>query len=403
MKKKIRFLLSLVSALMLTLPVGICFAAEPYVIGYVADITGMARANYAPEAEGCRLYIDHLNAKGGVNGHPVKLIIEDGKSQPAASAAVAKKLIVQDKAIALLGLGFSSSQPPVIELAAKNKVAVLAGFALIKDVYHVKPGEVCFNTGRILNPKYLPAAYAYAYVARELHPGGTYAGAGYDTPGGRFWSKRGCQYAEKLGLKVVYHEDIPPRTMDVTPWANKVAKADPDFFALDVGGEIFVTMAAALEKAGWEKDQLYPDFVSESDVVKGVKRLMGDGKGILLLSRYASAFDDLPEYGKIKQAMKKFGHQYPLSAHHAQGWTMGRIVEQALVKAGWPCSREKFLAALETVDLDPKGLTGGRIRYTPSNHVGPMYWKLYRWDPAKTSLVSIMDWFKVDAKDLTIK
>jgi hypothetical protein len=32
-------------------------AAEPYVVGYVADITGMARANYAPEAEGCRLYI----------------------------------------------------------------------------------------------------------------------------------------------------------------------------------------------------------------------------------------------------------------------------------------------------------------------------------------------------------
>ena len=76
---------------------GPSMAAEPYVIGFVADITGMARANYAPEAEGTRLYIDYLNAKGGVNGHPVKLIIEDGKSDPAKSAAVAKKLIVGSK------------------------------------------------------------------------------------------------------------------------------------------------------------------------------------------------------------------------------------------------------------------------------------------------------------------
>ena len=135
-------------------------AAEPYVLGYVADITGMARANYAPEAEGCRLYIDTLNGRGGINGHPVKLVIEDGKS--------------------LLGLGFSSSQPPVIKLATKSGVAVIAGFTMVKDVHKVQPGEVCFNTGRIMNPKYLPAAYAYALVANRLHPNGRYAASGYE-------------------------------------------------------------------------------------------------------------------------------------------------------------------------------------------------------------------------------
>ena len=404
--KVCRLFFLLVIASMMFFSPGISAAKEPYVIGYVADITGMARANYAPEAEGCRLYIEYLNSKGGINGHPVKLIIEDGKSQPAASAAVAKKLIVEDKVIAILGLGFSSSQPPVIKLAAKNKVAVVAGFALIEAVNQIttgEPGEVCFNTGRIMNPKYLPAAYAYAYVATKLHPNGTYAASGYDTPGGRFWSKKGADYSAQMGLKVVYHEDIPPGTMDVSLWANKVARANPDIYALDVGGEIFVTMASALEKAGWEKDQLYPDFVSEADIEKGVKRLMGDGHTILLLSRYASAYDDLPEYQKIKKAMKKFGHQHPLSSHHAQGWTMGRIVEAALQKVGWPCSREQFIKALQGVDLDPMGLTGGRIKYTADNHVGPMYWKLYRWDPSKKSLMPVLDWFKVDAKDMVSK
>jgi len=372
--------------------------AEPYVIGYVADITGMARANYAPETEGCRLYIETVNARGGVNGHPIKLVVEDGKSQPAASGAVAKKLIVEDKALALLGLGFSSAQPPVIELATKDKVPVIAGFTLVRDVHKVQPGEVCFNTGRIMNPDFLPAAYAYAFVAKKLHPNGTYAASGYDTPGGRAWSKLGCVYAEQMGLKVVYHEDIPPGTMDLMPWASKVAKANPDIYANDEGGEIFIPMAKALEKSGWTKDLLYPDFVSEGDLVKGISGLMTKGEWVLWLAPYASAYENLPEYEKIREAMKKFGHQYPLSAHHAQGWTIGRIVEQALKIAGWPCDREKLLSALEKINLDTNGLTGGPIKYSPTDHSGPTFWKLYRWNDGKKALVPVGDWFEVTAK-----
>ena len=404
MKKSYSVMLSIVVLfLAFFFYIGPSNAAEPYVIGYVGDITGMARANYAPETEGCRLYIDTLNAAGGVNGHPVKLIIEDGKSQPAASAAVAKKLIVEDKVLALLGLGFSSAQPPVIEMATKNGVAVIGGFTMVKDVHKVKSGEVCFNTGRILNPKYLPAAYAYAYVASSLHPKGTYAASGYDTPGGRLWSKLGCVYAEKMGMKVVYHEDIPPGTMDLMPWASKVAKADPDIYANDEGGEIFIPMALSLEKSGWTKDLLYPDFVSEGDLVKGVKRLMSDGQWILWLGRYTSAFEDIPEYGRIREAMKKFGHQYPLSAHHAQGWVMGRLVEEALKIAGWPCTRKKFIESMEKVNLDTKGLTGDPIHYTTTDHSGPKTWRLYRWNSKKKALVPEMDWFEVSAKTMGLE
>lgn len=39
-------------------------AAEPYVIGYLTDITGDARHNYAPDSEGFRVYMDMVNARG---------------------------------------------------------------------------------------------------------------------------------------------------------------------------------------------------------------------------------------------------------------------------------------------------------------------------------------------------
>ncbi len=67
------------------------WSAEPYVIGYIADITGPCQSFYALEAEGFRLYTERLNARGGINGHKIKLVMEDGKSNPARSAAIAKK------------------------------------------------------------------------------------------------------------------------------------------------------------------------------------------------------------------------------------------------------------------------------------------------------------------------
>ena len=372
-------------------------AAEPYVIGNIADITGMARANYAPETEGTRLYIDDLNARGGIHGHPVKLVIEDGKSDPARSTAVAKKLIVQDKALALMGLGFSRAQPPVMEMARKERLAVIAGYTLIIDVHKTKPGDVGFATGHIMHPKFHPGGYGYAKVAASLHPNGRMASSGYDTPGGRVFSQWASDWGKKLGLDVVYHEDIPPRTIDLMPWASKVAKANPDIYTNAEGGEIFIPLAIALEKSGWTKDLLFPDFVTEGHLVKGIKRLMSDGEWVMWFGRYASAYEDIPEYDRIREAMKKFGHQYPLSARHAQGWTMGRLIAQALMKAGWPCTREKVISALEKTDLDTKGLTGGPIRFTPTDHYGPTWWKVYRWNAAQNALVPILDWFKIDS------
>ncbi len=375
-------------------------AAEPYVLGYVADITGMARANYAPEAEGTRLYIDFLNAKGGINGHPVKLVIEDGKSDPAKSAAVAKKLIVQDKALALMGLGFSRSQPPVMELAKKEGLAVIAGYTCISGVHKTQPGDVAFGTGYVMHPTFHPGGYGYARVAKALHPKGRIANSAYDTPGGRVWSQWATDWAKNLGLQVVYHEDIPPRTVDLSPWTSKVAKADPDIYTLAAGGEIFIPVATSLEKSGWTKDLLFPDFLTEADLRKGINRLMTNGEWVLWFGRYASVYEKIPEYDRIRAAMKKFGHEYPLSARHAQGWTMGRLIEQALIKAGWPCTREKLISALEKTELDTKGLSGGPIRFTPTDHYGPTWWKCYRWNATKKALVPVVDWFKIEPSEI---
>lgn len=379
-------------------------AAEPYVLGYLSDITGVARANYAPDSEGFRLYMEVVNARGGINGHPVKVIVEDGKSDPTLSGAVAQKLIFEDKVLAILGLGFSSSHPPVIALAKKEGVAVVNGYTCIEDVHRCAPGSNVFATGYIMHPEFHPGAYASAKFLEKIKPKGSSVGiTGFATPGARVWTNLTEKWCKEMGYNVVYRDDIPPGAVDLSPWVNKVAKLNPDSYITIVGAELLVPESAALEKLGYTREIIAPDFTPEGDFLKGIKRLVGGGEWMIWGGRYTSIYDDSPEIKNIKEAMDKFGHQFPLSSRHCHGWTIGRLMEQALSRAGWPCTRADLIAALEKTDLDTKGLTGGPIKFTPTDHYGPTWWKAYRWDAKKKALVPVMDWFQIEAATIEKK
>ncbi|MGB8640301.1 MAG: ABC transporter substrate-binding protein, partial [Pseudolabrys sp.] len=51
-------------------------AAQDYVVGVTAALTGPPSSTYAPAVDAMRLYIDRVNAAGGVNGRKIRLVIE---------------------------------------------------------------------------------------------------------------------------------------------------------------------------------------------------------------------------------------------------------------------------------------------------------------------------------------
>jgi branched-chain amino acid transport system substrate-binding protein len=57
-------------------------AEDTYQVGVTGALKGRSSASYAPVVEALRLYIDKVNAAGGVNGKPVNLLIEDDLTLP---------------------------------------------------------------------------------------------------------------------------------------------------------------------------------------------------------------------------------------------------------------------------------------------------------------------------------
>src|SRR5579862_9338249 len=72
-------------------------------VGEYASLTGGSASFGQSSHKGTALAIDEINAAGGVLGKKIKLITEDDQSQAGQPATIARKLISEDKVVAVLG------------------------------------------------------------------------------------------------------------------------------------------------------------------------------------------------------------------------------------------------------------------------------------------------------------
>ena len=98
------------------------FAQEEIVIGEYASLTGGSASFGQSSHKGTALAIDEINAAGGVLGKKLKLVTEDDQSQAGQPATIVRKLISQDKAVAVLGEVASSKSLEAAPICQQNKI-----------------------------------------------------------------------------------------------------------------------------------------------------------------------------------------------------------------------------------------------------------------------------------------
>src|SRR5499426_3887233 len=81
---------------------------DPVKIGVIEPLSGPVAASGNYVRMGAEIARDWINARGGVLGRKVELVIEDNKSDPKEAASAAEKLIVRDKVPAIMGAWGSS-------------------------------------------------------------------------------------------------------------------------------------------------------------------------------------------------------------------------------------------------------------------------------------------------------
>ena len=95
-------------------------------IGFFGDLTGPT-FNFGSSAKnGVLMAADEINQAGGINGHPVDVVIEDDQGSPEEAAQLAGKLIDRYKVVAIIGAGASGNSLAAAPKAQAAHVPLIA-------------------------------------------------------------------------------------------------------------------------------------------------------------------------------------------------------------------------------------------------------------------------------------
>jgi branched-chain amino acid transport system substrate-binding protein len=101
-------------------------AQDEIKIGEFASLTGGSASFGQSSHKGTALAIDEINAAGGLLGKKLKLITEDDQSLAGQPATIARKLIAQDKVVAILGEVASSKSLEAAPICQQNKIPMIS-------------------------------------------------------------------------------------------------------------------------------------------------------------------------------------------------------------------------------------------------------------------------------------
>lgn len=354
-------------------------------IGLTGALTGPVAGTYAPAVEGLRLYLDRLNAAGGIDGRPVELLIQDDGAEPSRAAANAKRFLTQDGVVMMINASLSSTFAPVMAEAKRAGVPLLfSASACPPDVF--PPADPNLFCTTAFGTRYDSLA-ALDFVAETS---GTDVKIGFQAMAIPV-SRGEIDYAEGLaaekGMSPVAKEITPPPTPDYTPFASNIANAGADWVWSWAPWVAQIKTFEALRRLGWEGQYItWSHLEAEGELAR-----VAD-PGLNVLGTNALFVEDLPVMQEIVAAAEAAGSSYP-GAQMTEGWIAGMVIEAALGAASDPTDGAAVRAAMSSLSVDTQGLRGGPLVWTENNHFRTeQHYRVYRWNSESGAIGIVQDW-----------
>ena len=125
-----RRLLIAASAASLSLAISLpAMAQETIKVGLVAAMSGQSAKSGESIVRGLSLAIDEINAKGGLLGKKVELVVRDDESNPAKGVIAARELVQREKVVAYFGGIDTPVSMAIVPFANQSKVPFIGVWA----------------------------------------------------------------------------------------------------------------------------------------------------------------------------------------------------------------------------------------------------------------------------------
>src|ERR1700688_741481 len=202
-------------------------SGNPIRIGMSLALTGAGASPSKVVNTALDLWRDDINAKGGLLGRPVELVIYDDQSAPANVPIIYTKLIAVDKVDLLLGpYGTNFVAPAMPTIMQNNKLTISFTAIGINDKFHYPRYFSMVSTG----PEGVDAFSIgfFALAAAQQPKPQTVAILAADAEFAQSAAAGARNQIKKHGLNLIYDQSYPPSTTDFGPVVRAVRAANPD-------------------------------------------------------------------------------------------------------------------------------------------------------------------------------
>ena len=197
------------------------FGQQPIKLGFIPDITGPASSLGLPERDTALMLQAEIDAKGGIKGRPVKLVIYDGESAETKTLLAAKKAIEEERVVVLLCCTQSGTSLAIKNAVQTAKVPMVSMAASVKIVEPVKESFWVFKTPQ--SDHLIAEVLADYLVSKKLT---RVAWMNVDNAYGDSGRTEFEQVAKRLGISIGMNERFGDKDVDMTTQLTKVKGSD---------------------------------------------------------------------------------------------------------------------------------------------------------------------------------
>jgi branched-chain amino acid transport system substrate-binding protein len=299
--------------------VGAQTGGEPTKIGAVLSLTGPGAGIGQPERLGILLAEEAINGRGGINGKPIKVIIEDDGSKPDIAKSKAERLVFDEKVVAMIGPTLTASTGAVGAITNSEGMAELTFTGLGPKV------ELTYKTlFHLLPPQELNARAMLEYTTKSLKA--KRIGVLHDTGYGQAVFNSLNALRENYGVEFVAVEKFEVGATDVSAQAAKVRAAEPEV--------VFVIATSPVPFRNARQVKIEQPIVSavgsaSYDYIRG----MGEYADNIVFAEFVVGEAPKPEQAEFVAAFQKANNSLPKN-FEAAGWDAVQIIAKGIEKAG---------------------------------------------------------------------
>ena len=276
-------------------------AKENIKIGALVAATGPASFLGDPELKTLQHYVKKINEKGGVNGAMIELIYYDTGANPKKAVTFTKRLINQDKVLAIIGPSTTGETMAIIKFVQKAKIPLMSMAGGISIVKPVK--EYVFKivaTDRMACQKIMQDL-----KKRDLKNLALISGSGGF---GKSMRKQCKDVANDYGINIVADETYGKKDADMTSQLLKIKNLKNVDAVLNPG---FGQGPAIVTKNYRQLNIKYPLYQSHGVASKKFIEIAGSAsEGVRLVSPPVIVAEKLSDDSPIKKVALAYKNEY---------------------------------------------------------------------------------------------